>query len=108
MQALLNYLRAILEWLVSLVERGFEALWAMLKDMVCWALDGVMGAGVSLLNTFNDQLPSQNLSSAWAQLPAEVLGMASALGLGEALAIIVAALIIRFLLQMIPFVRWGS
>lgn len=108
MQALLNYLKAILEWLISVVERGFEALWTMLKDMVIWALDGVMGAGVAILNTFGEQLTVQNFSSAWSQLPAEVIGMASALGIGEALGIIVAALIIRFLLQTIPFVRWGS
>jgi hypothetical protein len=108
MQTILDYLRAMLDWIVSLVTRSFEALWTMATDFACWVLDGLLGAGVSLLTALNNQVPSYNLNTAWSGLPVEVAGMAAALGVGEALAIIVAALVIRFILQMIPFVRWGS
>jgi len=44
----------------------------------------------------------------FSQLPAEILNILMLLGFGEAMVIIGSALLIRFGLQLIPFVRLGS
>ncbi|MNR68921.1 hypothetical protein D3C85_1938070 [compost metagenome] len=44
----------------------------------------------------------------FALIPPDVGNMLGVIGLTQSLAIIVAALVVRFLLQTIPFVRWGS
>ncbi len=41
-------------------------------------------------------------------IPPEAVNMLGLIKVPQAIAIIVAALVIRFTLQTIPFVRWGS
>ena len=48
------------------------------------------------------------LGNLTAMIPATVLQVLSAVGVGQALTMILAALAIRFALQLIPFVRLGS
>ena len=44
----------------------------------------------------------------YGSIPGQVMVVMSAIGLGQALAIISTALVIRFTMQLIPFVRLGS
>ena len=44
----------------------------------------------------------------YSMIPPEVGQMLGAIGVTQAITIIVAALVIRFILQTVPFVRWGS
>ncbi|KGD62914.1 hypothetical protein T9A_00234 [Alcanivorax jadensis T9] len=110
------------EWLWSKLVGGFEWLlerityiylsmwetyWAFLVDAVSLVFDLLMGLAVTLLDALGQQLnfdPQQYINA----LPGEVLNVMGALHLGSATLIITAAIVIRLLLQLIPFVRLGS
>lgn len=93
-------------FLVSLTDWG--------HDMLIWLFDQLLDLAVTaLIDVCTCGVVSGNanfgfLQSAWAALPIQILGMARLLGLSIILPIIVCALTIRFFLQMIPGVRWGS
>ena len=44
----------------------------------------------------------------WSGLPSEILNMLGLIGFGQAMGIIGAAIAVRLVLQLIPFVRLGS
>lgn len=93
-------------FLVSLTDWG--------HDQMVWAFDQLLGLGVDALlvvggvSGSSDPFTGLGVQTAWASLPVEVLGMARHLWLPQLLAVIIAALGVRFVLQMIPGVRWGS
>lgn len=99
--------KAGFEWTIDLVKSIFLAAWDFVKDGVSWAFDGLLGIVVSALNSL-DVSGVSNLSGAWSGLPAEVLNVLGLLGIGQASAVILAAIGIRLLLQLIPFTRLGS
>lgn len=79
----------------------------MLKDFFFFIIDSVFSFVVFLLNSITIPLtwsPAQYISA----LPPEVSNMLGLIGLQEAFSIIVAAILIRFTMQLIPFVRLGS
>ena len=79
----------------------------MLLDLFSFIVKMVLDAVVLLLA----QIPipvSWSLQSLFDVLPASVLSMLSAIGFTQALGIVLVALGIRFLLQLIPFIRLGS
>lgn len=98
-------------WVIDMVTliamSMMETLWDILKDFFLWVVDETMGLAVSLLNVafagfdFN---PGDYIDA----LPDEVTNILGLIGLGEATTIIMAAIMIRLLLQLIPFVRLGS
>ncbi len=96
-----------LTWLGDLFKGVFVSLWDIGKDAVCWCLESFLGIAVSLMNSFDTSAITANLS-AYGDLPAEALNVMALMGAGEASAIIGAAILIRFGLQLIPFVRLGS
>ena len=78
--------------------------WFSLNDYVVRAFDGVLGAGDYMIGSIDaSALQTPDFSSV-----SSYLWLAGATGLHICLGIIVGALILRFVLQSIPFVRWGS
>lgn len=73
----------------------FHDLWLGMLDSLLLAVDGLLAA-IDVSGLTLSPIPN---SYAW------VLG---ATGMAQAVAIIASALVVRFLLQSIPFVRWGS
>jgi hypothetical protein len=98
---------AVVQWFADLFIAIFVAVWDLVKDFFCWCLDEVLKIAVSAINTLDVSGITVGLS-AFGSIPADVLAVMGALRVGEALAIIAAALTIRFGLQLIPFVRLGS
>ncbi|MNF67290.1 hypothetical protein D3C84_490990 [compost metagenome] len=92
-------------WLLSVVERVFLDLWNMVTDLFCWLLEGVLAIAIGALDAID---PGFDPQSYYAMLPAETINMLGYIGFTQAMVIVVGALIARFLLQTIPFVRWGS
>ncbi|MDH5669271.1 MAG: hypothetical protein OEY86_14800 [Nitrospira sp.] len=91
MQAILSMIYC---WAVNLV--------SSLRDVGLESWDSVLSVVDSLLSTLGTGglvLPEVPVEYAW------ILG---ATGVSQAIAIVAGALGVRFLLQMIPFVRWGS
>ncbi len=100
-------INAALAWIGSLFVAVFTAAWNVIKDAFCWMLDSILGIAVSALQTLDLTGITNNLSS-YGSIPANVMQVMGAIGLGQALAAVAAAIGIRFALQLIPFVRLGS
>ncbi|PHR16509.1 MAG: hypothetical protein COA38_21795 [Fluviicola sp.] len=80
----------------------------MLKDFFFFIIDTLMGWGISLLDTITAPLSVFSPQQYINLIPADMLNVMGLIGLGDAMAIIVAALLIRLTMQLIPFVRLGS
>lgn len=86
-----------------------SAIYCFLQDMIASFRDVWLAAWDSLLSAADalvESLPS--LPSVVNTIPAQYAWILGATGIGEALAMIATAMGIRFLLQSVPFVRWGS
>lgn len=104
---LLAKIAQVVEWFGKLFVAVFEAVWHVVTDVVCWALDGILGVAVSMAYAVDVSGFAGSLN-AWGALPGEVLNVLGLLGAGEAIAIILSAIGIRLVLQLIPFTRLGS
>ena len=91
MQAILSMIYCVLlDMLASFRDMGIES-W----DSVLRVLDTTLEA----IGTGSLVLPI---------IPAEYTWMLGATGMSQALTIVAGAMGVRFLLQTVPFVRWGS
>lgn len=103
--ALLAKISAVASWLLAVVKRVFDDLWNIVTDVACWVLEGALGVASSALSAIDAPFDPQTY---YGLIPPELGNMLGVIGVTQALTMIVAALLIRFLLQTIPFVRWGS
>lgn len=107
MAAILKTLQAIWKWMNELVSDQFQKLWDLLTDLVCWALDGILGLVVSAVSAV-DMSGLDSYSNSVGEVPGEILNVMQMAGLGTASQIIIAAIGIRLVLQLILFTRLGS
>ncbi len=77
----------------------------MLTDLGCWFVESMLSVASGALNAIDIPFDPQTY---YSMIPPEVGQMLGAVGITQAITIIVAALVVRFVLQTIPFVRWGS
>ncbi len=104
---LLAKIASLLSWFGNLFVAVFVALWDILRDAGTWVFDESMQVAVSAVKSVDVGSISSQLSG-YGSIPANVMEVMGAIGLGQALAIISAALAVRFTLQLIPFTRLGS
>ena len=104
---LLAKIAAWAEWFGSLFVAIFVAAWDFVRDAAVWPFEQLMTIVVSAVSAINTAGVSGNLG-AWASLTPDVLNVLGLLGCGTAITIISGAIGIRLLLQLIPFVRFGS
>lgn len=100
-------LTGALYWIWAVIKVVFIAAWEMLTDLISWLFDMLLGVVVSAVTAI-DVTAITNQLGWFQQIPADVLTVMAACGFGSAFGIISAALMIRFVLQLIPFVRLGS
>lgn len=98
---------AVLTWIGQLWVLVFLALWDMAKDAWSWPFDQMMQVAVSAVAAIDLSGINGSLQG-WGGVPAEMLNLLGLLGVGTAMTIIGSAILIRFGLQLIPFVRLGS
>ena len=104
---LLAKISGLVSWFGALFVSIFVAAWAIGKDLFSWCFDQILKVVVSIISTL-DVSALQGYASAAGSVPASILNILSVLGVGTAISIITAALVIRLTLQLIPFVRLGS
>lgn len=104
---LLAKIASLLTWFGSLFVAVFVAFWDIFRDAFAWLFDETLSVAVDGITSLDVSGISGNLSGI-GSIPANMMEVMAAVGLGQALAIITAALAIRFGLQLIPFVRLGS
>lgn len=99
------------EWLGKLAVAVFDAAWDMLTDAFVWLLESIFKLVASVLDLVSLDGFSElknTFSQLWDQIPLEVVSVMLAIGVPSALGIVVTGILIRFSLQLIPFVRLGS
>lgn len=94
--------------IVNFVTDGLESLLLMLVDFVCMIFESLLDLVKSATDGIFNSIDTSMLTNAMGNVPAQILNVAYMVGVGEAVSIIIAALIIRFILQLIPFIRLGS
>lgn len=104
---IISKISAVLSWIGQLFVAVFVAVWDFFTDLVCWIVEQFLGLAVSALAALDVSSISSNLS-VFGSIPANVLEVLAAAGVGTALSIIASAIAIRFALQLIPFTRLGS
>lgn len=104
---LLAKLAAIAGWFGDLFVAVFVALWDIFRDVAAWVFEQVLSVAVLAVNGVSLDALTTNLP-AFGEIPAQAMLVMSAIGLGQALAMIAASIGIRLVLQLIPFTRLGS
>ncbi|GAA7764753.1 hypothetical protein RN01_02215 [Cupriavidus sp. SHE] len=108
--AVLAKFAALAGWIGSLAVAVFAAAWMFGTDLVCWAFESFLKLTQVILNglpgtdAFAALNPAQYISAA----PPELVNMIGLMRVGEGLAMILAAIGIKLVLQLIPFTRLGS
>jgi len=88
----------------------------ILQAILCWLMSFfsqlynlVLNAWDSVLSPMDSVVASVNIGSlAVPVIPVEYTWLLGATGMSQALAIVAGAMLTRFILQSVPFVRWGS
>lgn len=98
----------IFAWIVVQAKSALLTLWDMFTDLLLFIVDLFMSVGLIALEGMSEALQLVNITNYINAMPADVLGVVNAIGLGEAIGMVMAAGTARLLLQLIPFVRLGS
>ena len=94
----------LLDFLYSLL----LTLLDMLKDLFFWIIEQLLDLTLLIISGLDSFFSGLDVAQYINALPPEVQYFASAVGLSQAMGMIIIAITIRFLLQLIPFVRLGS
>ncbi len=94
--------------LIDFMWRLVLSLYDLLKDFFIWMFDSLLDVGVALLSTVGSLMSGLDIAQYMSFLPPETSHMLSQTGLSQSMGMIVTCLSVRFIIQMIPFVRWGS
>lgn len=78
------------------------------KDIFIWLFDSFMDISLLAISGLDSFFSGLDVASYINALPPEVSYYASAIGLSQAMGMIIIAITIRLILQLIPFVRLGS
>lgn len=95
-------------WILVQIKSFALTLWDILTDILLMVVDLFMSVGLYALEGMSEGLELINITNYINDMPPEVLGIVNAIGLGEAIGMIMAAGTVRLLMQLIPFVRLGS
>lgn len=103
--ALLQKIADVCAWILAVFKQIFVDAWNIVTDIICWSFDQILSIAAGALNAINVPFNPQTY---YSMIPAETAQILGYIGISQAFAMIVASLVIRFLLQTVPFVRWGS
>lgn len=106
--AILGKIVGLASWLGALAVAAFAAFWLLGTDLGAWLFEQVLNIVISVLDTIPFDGQTFNPGTYISALPDEITNMLGLLRVGECLAIIGSAIIIRILLQLVPFTRLGS
>lgn len=98
---------AVIAWFAALAIAVFVSLYDLVKDGFSWVFEQVMKVVVSGVSSV-DVSAMTNYAASASTLPSSLLNILGLLGVGTAIGIITAAILMRLVLQLIPFTRLGS
>nr|WP_314898794.1 DUF2523 family protein [uncultured Deefgea sp.] len=94
-------------WTAVMVAIIFACLWLLATDFGKWAFEQLLDLLIYMLKGFSIDLSFLSPSK-YVSIPPEVSNMLGLLGIDTALGIILAAILVKIVLQLIPFTRLGS
>lgn len=106
--AILSKIVGFAAWLGLLAVAMFAAFWLLGTDLGAWIFEQVLTIAIAALDSIPWNAEVFNPGSYISALPPEVTNIMGLLRLGECVAIIAAAVILKIILQLIPFTRLGS
>lgn len=93
---------------IDFMWRLMLTLFDILKDFFYWIFDEILSFCILVLDGMGSLLDGLSVAQYFSALPPETVAILSQIGLSEAMGMVITSLTIRFFLQVIPFVRWGS
>lgn len=105
---ILGRLAGMVSFTGALAVAAFSALWLLSTDVGVWLFDQALGLAVTVLDGISWPETAFEVAQYIQALPVDVLNILGLIGVGEALGIILIAILIRITLQLIPFTRLGS
>lgn len=84
-------------WIGSLFVAVFAALWDVVKDAWSWVFDQILSVVTSAITAID--VSGWDSLSSYGGIPSDLMNILGLLGVGQAIAIITAAIAIRFTLQ---------
>lgn len=84
------------------------SLFDLLKDFFIWIMEQLMDVAILMLDGVGSLMSGLDIAQYMSFLPAETVSILGQIGLSQAMGMIVTSISVRFILQTIPFVRWGS
>ncbi|ASV83218.1 hypothetical protein CES85_3997 [Ochrobactrum quorumnocens] len=94
--------------IVNFVKDAFESLLLLLVDFVCSIFEAILNIAKTAMEGIFSSIDTSLLTQAMGNVPGQMLHVAQMVGVGEAVGIVLTAITIRFILQLIPFLRTGS
>jgi hypothetical protein len=94
--------------LVDFIYRIFLSIVDFFKDFFLWIIDSIFDIVIYLLEGMEDLTTALNPLEYINQIPDETRAIMTMVGFNECMVIITSALLIRLVLQLIPFTRLGS
>ncbi len=105
----------MIDWLAGRWNAFIDFMWRlvlsiydMLKDFFFWMIEQLMSVGVYILDAMGYMFNGLDVAQYFSAIPPETSHMLLITGFSEALGMVTTFLGIRIIIQMIPFVRWGS
>ena len=96
------------EWLDAEFKSFLLSLELMLKDLFIWLFEQMLKLVEFSLNLSSDAFEGFDVAAYISAMPSEVQWVLTQTGLSQAMGMIIAAILIRVILQLIPFTRLGS
>lgn len=96
----------VIKWFADMFVAIFVAAWDILRDIFAWLFEQLLDIAIAAANSLD--LSSLDNVTGWGELPSEIINIMGLLGIGTASSIILSAVVIRLVLQLIPFTRLGS
>lgn len=103
----LDWFGSWFEYFADLLKALVNTLFDMIREVFLWIVDSVLGLAMTLLSGVMGN-PELSIAQYFTALPVETREVIARIGLAEALVVIAGAIVIRLLLQLIPFTRLGS
>lgn len=105
---LLKKFAAFAKWVLDVIYAIFESVWIFMQDAACWLFEQSLIILQLVLNSLPSDFSAFNPASYIAAMPADLVAVFGMMRVGEAFAIILAAILIKVTLQIIPFTRLGG
>jgi len=100
-----GFLDYIIDSFVTIVTVLVVDIFELLKDIGFWVVEKVLQVGIWAMSLVTGSFTSIDISSQWGRVPITTLHFMDYLNMAECVGMIVSALIVRFVLNFVPFVR---